>query len=163
MKLVGIVVANRTCSCCRPAKHGYGKRTPFGLGGTVSDLDDVSESDAEDASADVAEAEEGDGEEGGERSNFSYRSQNRGGKGLRDIRTTTRNGRVVDILAVEDGDEVLMVTTVGKIQRLRVSDISIVGRNTQGVRIIPTGTTNDKLASMARIPGEIIDTSPEEG
>ncbi len=160
-ELVGIVVAKPDMQLLSACEHGYGKRTPFGLGGSVPDSDDVNDSDAEDASTDAVEADsdEGDSEEGGERSNFSYRSQNRGGKGLRDIRTSARNGRVVDILAVEDGDEVLMVTTGGKIQRLRVTDISVVGRNTQGVRIIRLDD-DDKLASMARIPGEIIE--PED-
>lgn len=161
-ELVGIVVAKPDMQLLSTCEHGYGKRTPFGLGGSVADTDEVNDSDAEDASADAVEAEsaEGDSEEGSERSNFSYRSQNRGGKGLRDIRTSARNGRVVDILAVEDGDEVLMVTTGGKIQRLRVTDISVVGRNTQGVRIIRLDD-DDKLASMARIPGEIIEDEPE--
>jgi DNA gyrase subunit A len=90
-----------------------------------------------------------------ERSGFHYRSQNRGGKGIRDIRTTARNGKVVAILAVSADDEVLMVTTGGKIQRLRAGDISVVGRNTQGVRIIRL-EGDDKLASMARIPSEIV-------
>jgi len=161
-ELVGIVVAKPDMQLLSACEHGYGKRTPFGLGGSVPETDDVSDSDVDDASADAveAEADEGDSEEGSERSNFSYRSQNRGGKGLRDIRTTARNGRVVDILAVEDGDEVLMVTTGGKIQRLRVTDISVVGRNTQGVRIIRLDD-DDALASMARIPGEIIEDEPE--
>ena len=161
-KLVGIVVANPEMQLLSACEHGYGKRTPFGFGGVVPDLDDANDSDAEEPSADVveAEAEEGDSEEGGERSNFTYRSQNRGGKGVRDIRTSKRNGRVVDILAVEDGDEVLMVTTGGKIQRLRVADISIVGRNTQGVRIIRLDD-DDALASMARIPAEIVDEEQE--
>lgn len=48
-----------------------------------------------------------------------------------------------------------MVTTGGKIQRLRAGDISVVGRNTQGVRIIRL-EDDDKLASMARIPSEIV-------
>ena len=62
---------------------------------------------------------------------------------------------MVAILAVSDDDEVLMVTTGGKIQRLRAGDISVVGRNTQGVRIIRL-EDDDKLASMARIPSEIV-------
>ena len=97
-------------------------------------------------------------EESGERSGHHYRAQNRGGKGLRDIRTTDRNGRAVAILSVSEDDDVLMVTAGGKIQRVRAADISVVGRNTQGVRIIRLDDA-DKLTSMARIPGEIIDES----
>ena len=141
-------------------ENGYGKQTPFGQGGTVADQnddDESSDSDSEDA-ANEAENAEGDSTESEaqtERSGFQYRSQNRGGKGIRDIRTTARNGKVVAILAVSDDDEVLMVTTGGKIQRLRAGDISVVGRNTQGVRIIRL-EDDDKLASMARIPSEIV-------
>jgi DNA gyrase subunit A len=83
-----------------------------------------------------------------------YRRQRRGGKGLRDIKTTERNGKVMDILSVADDDEVLMITAGGKIQRLRARDISQVGRNTQGVRIIRLDE-GDKLASLAVIPAEI--------
>ena len=66
---------------------------------------------------------------------------------------------MVGILGVNEDDEVLMVTTGGKIQRIRVADISVVGRNTQGVRIMRMDA-DDRLASMARIPGEIIEDEP---
>ena len=85
---------------------------------------------------------------------MQYRRQGRGGKGVRDIKTTARNGKAVDIVAVTDADEVLMVTASGKIQRLRAGDISVIGRNTQGVRIIRL-EDDDKLVSMACIPAEI--------
>ena len=54
-----------------------------------------------------------------------YRTQRRGGKGIRDIKTTARNGKVVAILRVDDSDEVLMMTARGKIQRIAASDISV--------------------------------------
>ena len=84
-----------------------------------------------------------------------YRRQRRGGKGLRDIKTTARNGRVVDVLSVADDDEVLMVTSRGKIQRIRAADINTIGRNTQGVRIIRLDD-GDSLASCAVIPGDVV-------
>ena len=90
--------------------------------------------------------------------NAQYRRQRRGGKGLRDIRTTERNGPVIDILSVSEDDEVLMVTAVGKIQRVRAREISQVGRNTQGVRIIRLDE-GDRLVSCARIPSEILEGS----
>ena len=62
---------------------------------------------------------------------------------------------MIDILAVLEDDDVLMVTSKAKIQRIRARDISRVGRNTQGVRVIRLGE-NDTLVSMARIPGEVI-------
>ena len=85
---------------------------------------------------------------------MQYRRQGRGGKGVRDIRTSVRNGKAVDIAAVTDVDEVLMVTASGKVQRIRAADISIIGRNTQGVRVIRL-EDDDTLVSMARIPAEI--------
>ena len=89
-----------------------------------------------------------------------YRRQRRGGKGLKDIKATARNGQVVKILSVAEQDDVLMVTAVGKIQRVRAGDISEIGRNTQGVRIIRMDE-GDKLVSMARIPNDLVgDTSP---
>ena len=66
----------------------------------------------------------------------SYRTQNRGGKGIINIKTTQRNGKVVGIKQVVDEDELVLVSTKGKIIRLRASDISVVGRNTQGVKLI---------------------------
>ena len=164
-QLIGIVVARPDRFLLTACENGYGKRTPFGLGGSLPDSasDDESDADAETASLEAVEAEgdsdSGDGSE--ERSGHQYRSQNRGGKGLRDIRTTTRNGKAVAILGVTDDDDVLMVTARGKIQRVRAADISIVGRNTQGVRIIRLDE-DDSLASMARIPGEIIDAAERD-
>jgi DNA gyrase subunit A len=89
-----------------------------------------------------------------------YRRQKRGGKGLRDIKTTARNGKVVDVVAVLDSDDVLMVTAGGKIQRVRAGDISQVGRNTQGVRVIRLDK-DDTLVSMARIPSEVLEGDAE--
>jgi DNA gyrase subunit A len=82
-----------------------------------------------------------------------YRRQKRGGKGLRDIKTTARNGQVIGTLCVHGDDHVLMISTSGKIQRIRAIDVSEIGRNTQGVRIMRLDD-GDKLASIARIPSE---------
>src|SRR3972149_1634996 len=65
-----------------------------------------------------------------------YRTQRRGGKGLRDIKTTDRNGPVICVAGVRDDDELLMMTARGKLQRMVAGEISIIGRNTQGVRIM---------------------------
>jgi DNA gyrase subunit A len=82
-----------------------------------------------------------------------YRAQSRGGKGIIDIKTSDRNGKVVNLLAVGDDDEVMMITKDGQIVRTKVSEISVVGRNTQGVRCIALNE-GDKLVSVARIPRE---------
>ena len=111
--------------------------------------------DAEAAPVDDSTESESDSESS-PASNMKYRRQRRGGKGLRDIKTTARNGKVVDVLSVCDDDEVLMVTSRGKIQRIRASDINTIGRNTQGVRIIRLDE-GDTLVSCAVIPGDVID------
>ena len=82
-----------------------------------------------------------------------YRDQSRGGKGIIDIKTSDRNGKVVNLLAVADDDEVMLITKDGQIVRTKVSEISVVGRNTQGVRCIALND-GDKLVSVARIPRE---------
>ena len=89
-----------------------------------------------------------------------YRTQGRGGKGLRDIKTTDRNGQVVGIVAVSDADELLMMTAHGKLQRIAASDISIIGRNTQGVRIMSLDD-DDALVAVKRVPKE--EEKEEEG
>ena len=71
---------------------------------------------------------------------------------MRDIRTE-RNGPVVGIACVYDDDEVLMMTARGKIQRMAVKEISIIGRNTHGVRIMSLDE-GDTLAAIARVPPE---------
>ncbi len=80
-----------------------------------------------------------------------YRTQRRGGKGLRDIKTTDRNGPVIAVVGVGDEDEVLMMTARGKIQRTAVAEISVIGRNTQGVRIMSLDA-GDALAAVVRVP-----------
>ncbi len=167
--VVGMVVADPERTLLSICEFGYGKRTPFGPGeldsneATPDDVlpddsvvdDDDSTAVAEDASDEVSETVEEEGE-ASVTSNNQYRRQRRGGKGVRDIKTTTRNGKVVDVLSVIDSDEVLMVTSRGKIQRIRASDINTIGRNTQGVRIIRLDE-GDTLVSCAVIPGDVID------
>ena len=165
--VIGMVIADPAKSLLTVCENGHGKRTPFGIGeaeGSESgdtlaadgDADTLAPAEAED-SAPTAEAPETDDAEASEeaaKSGAKYRLQGRGGKGVRDIKTTARNGKAVDIVAVTDADEILMVTASGKIQRLRAGDINVIGRNTQGVRIIRL-EDGDKLVSMACIPAEI--------
>ena len=82
-----------------------------------------------------------------------YRRQRRGGKGLRDIKTTARNGRVIGIVRVTDDDEILMMTARGKLQRIAARDINPIGRNTQGVRIMSLDE-EDTLMAVVRVPKE---------
>ncbi|MCB0328537.1 MAG: DNA gyrase subunit A [Bdellovibrionales bacterium] len=87
----------------------------------------------------------------GKRTRLSeYRTQNRGGKGLIDIQTTDRNGPVVSVSAVEDGQEVMAIASSGKIVRMGVDDISLIGRNTKGVRLVNLEEA-EKLSAIAPI------------
>ena len=82
-----------------------------------------------------------------------YRSQNRGGKGLIDIKTSDRNGHVVAIAKVSDADEVMITTTGGILIRTKVAEMREIGRNTQGVRLIRVEEGNT-VSSLAKMPEE---------
>jgi len=79
-----------------------------------------------------------------------YPVQKRGGKGVITIKTNERNGRVVTILVVSDEDEIMLVTDAGKIIRLAIADISVISRNTQGVKLIDI-EASERLVSAARL------------
>ncbi|MCP4668589.1 MAG: DNA gyrase subunit A [Deltaproteobacteria bacterium] len=79
-----------------------------------------------------------------------YRSQSRGGKGILTIKATERNGPVVYSCQVTDQDQLMIITEHGKIIRLRVGDISVIGRNTQGVRLIDLGE-GEKVVGVAKL------------
>jgi DNA gyrase subunit A len=79
-----------------------------------------------------------------------YRVQGRGGKGLIDIKTTPRNGRVVGVELLRADEGVMLITGKGMIIRLDTKDISTIGRNTQGVRLIQL-EEGDHVVSVARL------------
>jgi DNA gyrase subunit A len=81
-----------------------------------------------------------------------YRVQGRGGKGIIDIKTTERNGNVVGLAQVKDRDEVMLVTNGGMLIRIKVHDISVIGRNTQGVRLISLESAGEKVSSISKLP-----------
>jgi DNA gyrase subunit A len=72
---------------------------------------------------------------------------------VRDIRTSNRNGQVIAITRVNDDDEIFLMTATGKIQRIKAVDINIIGRNTQGVRIMNVDE-GDQLIAVVRVPPE---------
>ncbi|MDH3363892.1 MAG: DNA gyrase subunit A [Gammaproteobacteria bacterium] len=76
--------------------------------------------------------------------------QGRGGQGVIAIQTTDRNGRTVGGLQVADDDEIMLISSNGTLVRTGVADISIVGRNTQGVRLIRV-ESGQRLVGLARI------------
>jgi DNA gyrase subunit A len=82
-----------------------------------------------------------------------YRLQGRAGKGIIDIKTAGRNGTVVGMLQVRGGDDILLVTTKGKVIRIHADEVSSQGRNTMGVRIIDLDA-DDRVGSIARVEAE---------
>jgi DNA gyrase subunit A len=79
-----------------------------------------------------------------------YRVQSRGGKGLINIKTSGRNGPVVGVKFLRGDEQVMLITEKGMIIRLNTADISTIGRNTQGVRLIQL-EEGDHLVSVARL------------
>ncbi len=79
-----------------------------------------------------------------------YKVQGRGGKGILTIKTTQRNGLVVYACQVTDPDELMIITEQGKIIRLKVADISVIGRNTQGVKLIDLAE-GEKVVAVAKV------------
>ena len=90
-----------------------------------------------------------------------YRLQSRGGKGIINIKTAGRNGRVVGVKFLRGDERVMLITEKGMIIRLNTADISTIGRNTQGVRLIQL-EEGDHLVSVARLAEreEVEDPSP---
>ncbi len=89
-----------------------------------------------------------------------YRVQSRGGVGVINISTSARNGQVVGVSYVEEGDEVLLITQQGMIIRMPTNDVRSIGRATQGVRLIEI-EGEDKVVSVARLVEK--DENGEEG
>ena len=81
-----------------------------------------------------------------------YRLQGRGGKGIIDIKTTERNGKVVGVTGVADKDEVMLVTNGGMLIRMKAGEISVIGRNTQGVRLISLESADEKVTGISKLP-----------
>jgi DNA gyrase subunit A len=79
-----------------------------------------------------------------------YRVTGRGGLGIINIQTTDRNGRVVGVACVADTDEIMFITQQGKVLRTAASNVSMIGRNTQGVRLIDMDE-GDKAVALARL------------
>jgi len=84
-----------------------------------------------------------------------YRLQGRAGKGIIDIKTAGRNGTVVGMVQVRSGDDLLIVTTKGKVIRIHADEVSSQGRNTMGVRIIDLDA-DDRVGSIARVEAETV-------
>jgi DNA gyrase subunit A len=80
-----------------------------------------------------------------------YPVQKRGGKGVITIKTNARNGRVVNILLADDADDLMLMTNTGKLIRMAIEGISVIGRNTQGVKLIEIAP-EEQVIGAARLP-----------
>jgi len=86
-----------------------------------------------------------------------YRITNRGGKGVKTVNITDKTGTLVALKAVNDGNDLVIINKSGITLRLHVSDIRVMGRATQGVRLINLEKRADEIASVC-----VVDTDPEE-
>ena len=88
-----------------------------------------------------------------------YPVHRRGGKGVIAIKASARNGRVVSILVVDDADEVMLMTSTGKLIRTAIREISVISRNTQGVKLIAV-EPGERVAGAARLAERDEDEKP---
>ncbi len=107
----------------------------------------------------------------GKRTSLSeYRVQSRGGKGIITIKTGGRNGQVIDVKLVDNESDLMFITDRGKVLRTRVSALSIIGRNTMGVRLMVL-ETEERIVAVAKLAEkeddegnpEIEETAPDGG
>jgi len=91
-----------------------------------------------------------------------YRDQTRGGKGIITIKTTDRNGPVVNVMQVADDNDLMVITDNGKILRVPVSGFSVIGRNTQGVKLITT-EEKEKVVAVAKLAEKEEDELDDDG
>ena len=153
-EVVGMTIADPDAYLLTICENGFGKRTLIGpnspFGAEIEDAVEAEDEPVEDGT-----------ETDGSPSKVTYRALRRGGQGVLDVKTTKRNGSVVDVVRVEDGDEIMTITAAGKIQRFSVDDIRVTGRNTQGVRLMRVDD-GDVIVATHRIPRDEIESEEKE-
>jgi DNA gyrase subunit A len=98
----------------------------------------------------------------GKKSNIDdYRITNRGGKGVKTLNITEKTGNLVAIKSVTDDYDLMIINKSGIAIRLKVSDIRVMGRATQGVRLINLEKRHDEIASVCRVLSEQVEEEPE--
>ena len=99
----------------------------------------------------------------GKRTPFSeFKLQNRGGKGVKCYKITEKTGEVVGAKAVNEGNEIMMITNEGIIIRMFVDNISVLGRVTLGVKLMNTGNNNDiVVASITKVKESVTQADAE--
>jgi DNA gyrase subunit A len=90
-----------------------------------------------------------------------YRVQSRGGVGIINIATTDRNGQVVGVAYVEEGDELLLISQQGMILRMQTNDVRAIGRATQGVKLIDI-EGEDRVVAIARLVEKDVEKTEED-
>ena len=99
----------------------------------------------------------------GKRSSLEdYRVTNRGGKGVKTINITDKTGKLVSIKGVTDDNDLMIINKSGITIRISIANLRVMGRATQGVRIINLEKRNDKIASVCKVSKEEEVVIPEE-
>ncbi len=93
---------------------------------------------------------------------YVYRMVNRGGKGVKTMQVTDKTGELVAIKSVKDEDQLMIINRSGMTIRMDLSDMRVLGRATQGVRLIEL-RKNDQIAAVAKIDSELQEDEPTEG
>ncbi|MCF0143038.1 MAG: DNA gyrase subunit A [Parasporobacterium sp.] len=91
-----------------------------------------------------------------------FDNHHRGGKGIICYKVTEKTGPLMGAMSVEEGDQVMMISSDGTIMRTSIDAVSIIGRNTSGVKLISFKDEAVVLSGMARIPKDFIEEEPEE-
>ncbi len=99
----------------------------------------------------------------GKRSDINdYRITHRGGKGVITVKTSDKVGKMIAMMEVTDGDELVIISSKGMVIRQSIKDIRVMGRNTQGVRVIRL-SEGDKIADIAKVVPEEEESSNNDG
>jgi DNA gyrase subunit A len=140
-------------------------RSTYGVRGmTLDDGDQIVSIDLVEAGASLlAVAEKGYGKRTGM---DEYRRTHRGGKGIITMKTTDKTGRVIGVRMVTDDDQIMIVSSGGKVVRMRVNEIREIGRNTQGVRLIDLDE-GERVGAVARLveredETDVVEAAPVE-
>lgn len=88
-----------------------------------------------------------------------FSDQHRGGKGVLCYRITEKTGNLVAAKAVNEGDQIMMITSEGVMIRTPVDSVSVIGRNTQGVKLINLSSADARVVGVARLARDMV---PEE-
>lgn len=146
--VVGMAIADEKSDLLAVSENGFGKRTPIGpnapLTETGAEEETAPETTDENVDESVVPAK-------------PYPTKKRGGMGVLDLKTTKRNGAVLDVLRVGDGDEVIAITANGMVVRFSVDDVRQTNRNTQGVRLMNVND-GDAIVAVNRIPRDEIES-----